>query len=67
MQFICQENRELGKLVVKLQCLVERGLALSAEREVAIVPFPEGVKEDRVTRGLENQQIGIAPYRAVFT
>ena len=28
--------------MVKLQCLVERGLALSAEREVAIVPFPEG-------------------------
>lgn len=49
MHFICQENRELGKLVVKLHRLVERGLALSAEREVAIVPFPEGDAQTTLT------------------
>ena len=49
MLFIFQENRELGKLVVKLQCLLERGLALSAEREVAIVPFPEGDAQTTLT------------------
>ena len=35
--------------MVKLQCLLERGLALSAEREVAIVPFTEGDAQTTLT------------------
>ena len=60
MHFIFQENREFGKLVVKLKCLLERGLTLSAEQEVAnstprrvlvltIVPFPEGDVQTTLT------------------
>lgn len=35
--------------MVKLQRLVERGLALSAKREVEMVPFPEGDAQTTLT------------------